>query len=270
MSADTNSLNEGAKLAKEGRYDEAIIVFDRILATSPDDPEALFFLGACHFKKGNSDEARSRWERVLQIDSHHEKAKRMLAQLPTAEETPEPPPPPKKATAAKTRKGKGWIKWAVILAVVLIGAGIGADMYVNPNSYPFLRTEGAGVVQPPQTEAPQSASEFGSPQEPSSVSLEDGLPGRWTFKWEGDPASISFFPGGRVKVTIDRAGGIQLNMEGTYEVNGTNVALSLKMPDPSGGEASEEVSLYNAQITESDLTFNLQAPEGPSIRAYKQ
>jgi tetratricopeptide repeat protein len=148
MSADTNSLNQGANLAKEGRYDEAIEVFDRILATSPDDPEALFLLGACHFKKGNNDEARSRWERVLQIQPSHEKAKKMLARLPASggvpeglPASPETAPPAKKEESAKTRKGRGWVKWIVILAVLLVGAGIGADMYVNPNSYSFLRKE---------------------------------------------------------------------------------------------------------------------------------
>jgi hypothetical protein len=119
-------------------------------------------------------------------------------------------------------------------------------------------------------ESPQAAVGLGSGQEPKAVSLENGLPGRWTFKWEGDPADISFFPGGRVKAVINRAGGIKLNMEGTYKVEGTTVAMSLTMPDPSGGQVSEEVVLYNTRIAGSDLSFNFQAPEGPSIKAYKQ
>src|SRR3990170_3609496 len=122
MATNLERLKEGAQLAQEGRYEEALSTLERLLMDAPDDADILFMIGACYYKQGNSAEAKSNWRRVLQVDPEHSKAQGMLAKLEASESSQEVSKTltaaqkavAEKATKKKPEKaGKPWLKWAL-------------------------------------------------------------------------------------------------------------------------------------------------------------
>jgi len=152
MTAESDRLRQGASLAQSGQFEEAKTVFEEILRENPNHVEALFLKGACHYKLGDTIEAASAWNRVLAIDPNHAKAQGMLAKIPpvgAVPTTPLPPPPeppaaaspPKRTEKTRSRKYSLNLKTIAAVAILLVLAGFGADMFLNPGSYPFLRKE---------------------------------------------------------------------------------------------------------------------------------
>lgn len=275
MATDLERLKEGARLAQEGRYDEALSALERLLIDTPDDPDVLFMIGACYYKQGNTREARQNWEKVLQIDPAHAKAQGMLDNLAGAESQAgaKPLTEAQKAVAEKAAKkkpqkkaGKPWLKWAVFGAVPVVLILLVLDMLSNPQSYPFLGREKNETEAPPQEGA---APVYEDPAK-RPVPLETGLPGRWYFKWEGDPTTLTFHGNGNMNVIRNMQGGLKLAMQGTYRVEGDNLIFNLTYKDPTGIEATDEVTMYNAKIEGVNLTFNFLAPDGPGTLAVKQ
>lgn len=287
MGIDSEQLKQGVQLAREGRFDEALELFQHLAETSSDNPEPLYLAGACHFKKRNYAEARKLWEQVLRIDPNHSKAKDMLSKLP-AEQAPENlSSPAGAATPAKSavsvKKGKTkhlfafqpWMKWGVgacgVAAIVLLAF----DMYTNPSSYPFLKDHFGKKETTPVEAPPKPAGLPGSTLKENqavqkSVPLKTALPGKWFFRYEGDPATLQVQPNGKVTVQVNRQGGVKLTLDGTFKIEGTTIVLNLTIPNPQGPPAPQEVRLYNAVITGSELRFNINDPGGPQMLAKKQ
>ena len=277
MATNLERLKEGAQLAQEGRYEEALSALERLLMDSPDDADVLFMIGACQYKQGNSAEARSNWRRVLQIDPEHAKAQGMLAKLEASEGSRDASKPltvaqkavAEKATKKKAEKaGKPWLKWALFGAVPILLLAVALDIMSNPQSYPFL---GVGKKE---IETQSTATSSGQPYEDPAkrpVPLESGLPGRWYFKWENDPTTLTFHDNGNMNVIRNMEGGLKLSMQGSYKVEGDTLIFNLTYNVPNqGGEVQDEAKMYNAKIEGVNLTFNFQAPDGPVTLAVKQ
>jgi hypothetical protein len=97
------------------------------------------------------------------------------------------------------------------------------------------------------------------------------LAGRWYFKWEGDPTTLTFHPNGNMNVIRNMQGGLKLAMQGSYKVEGDQLLFNLTFKDPTQGvEITEEVTMYNAKIEGVNLTFNFLDPDGPVTLAVKQ
>ena len=280
MTADSERVKEGAALAKSGQFDQALSVFEDILRSDPDHIEALFMRGACHYKLGNNPEAAESWNRVLAVDPNHSKAKNMLAKVPTETEwdtggfAAEPPAPPSKNKAEappsrKTRKETkdgSWKKKIVVAVIVLALAVFAADMYLNPNSYPFLRKDKSiGSAGSNEVQSAQTPSSGGAASGSAGTSLEAGLSGKWFFLFEGSPAEFNFHPNGRLAVTIKREGGVNFNLDGAFEIQGDTITFNVNTP-----QGEEVVKAYNAKIVGPDFTFNYDSPNGPLIEAERR
>lgn len=59
--------NLGSLRLLQGRWDEALVVYGRLLALSPKFPEAWWGAGRASLKTGDKDEARRRWEKALSL-----------------------------------------------------------------------------------------------------------------------------------------------------------------------------------------------------------
>jgi hypothetical protein len=275
MATELERLKEGARLAQEGRYEEALSTLERLLLDTPEEPDVLFMIGACYFKKGDSRAARANWEKVLQFDPGHAKAQGMLDKL-TASESPDAPKPltaAQQAIADKAAKKKPlqkptkpWKKWALLGALPVLLILLAADMMTHPQSYPFL----GGGKKESQNPTDGSGQTYEDPSK-RRIPLETGLAGRWYFKWEGDPTTLTFHPNGNMNVIRNMQGGLKLAMQGSYKVEGDQLLFNLTFKDPTQGvEITEEVTMYNAKIEGVNLTFNFLDPDGPVTLAVKQ
>ena len=61
----SDDITRAESLIDSGRYDEAIALLDVALATSPDDPIALYHLGSAHDSAGHEAEAVEPYRRAL-------------------------------------------------------------------------------------------------------------------------------------------------------------------------------------------------------------
>jgi hypothetical protein len=272
MAVDPQDLERATDLAKMGQIDEAIMLLTRLHEMEADHPDVLYLLGACHYKKGNNLKARECWEKSLQVDPTHSKSQSMLSRIPAtaAPSAAAPKSAPAKKKAVK-KEGKGWILKAVIVVVLLAVAALGADLFMNPQSYPmlagFLPGSGGETAEPA---APAPSEQPAAPAQPAGPPLDVAINGRWHFKFEGNPALLTFQPNGSLVVEIDRGGGIKIRMEGSFTVSGDTISVRVNVPNPTGVPQEEQVTLYNAHFVGDDLVFNYDAPDGPETRAYKQ
>ncbi|MCA9449604.1 MAG: tetratricopeptide repeat protein [Candidatus Omnitrophica bacterium] len=277
MAEESERLQEGAALAKSGQYDQALSIFQEVLQINPDHVEALFLAGACHYKLGDNDQASECWNRVLGLDPNHTRAKGMLAKIPPTSdggtdsfstpsapvqiEKPSAPSAPKAAPKRQPRDTGGMVKKIAVLLAILVLVGFGADMYLNPSSYPFLSKRSG---QSENAEQPSPAASD-SPAEKKSTPLATGISGKWFFLFEGSPSEFNFHPNGRLAVTIKREGGLTFNMDGSYEISGDTITFTVNTP-----EGPEQVKAYNAKIVGPDFTFNYDSPDGPKIEAERR
>ena len=63
----TDDITTAETLIDSGRNDEAIALLDIVLATSPDDPVALYHLGSAHDSAGHEAEAVEPYRRALAV-----------------------------------------------------------------------------------------------------------------------------------------------------------------------------------------------------------
>ena len=67
-------IGAGQALRMMGEYDRALRMGHRVLQGRPEDPDALFLLGAIHFQRGENDAARRYLERFMKTDPELEVA----------------------------------------------------------------------------------------------------------------------------------------------------------------------------------------------------
>ncbi|NUN95364.1 MAG: tetratricopeptide repeat protein [Candidatus Omnitrophica bacterium] len=278
MSEAPVKLDQARALAQEGRYAEALALFQEVARGNPSDADTLFMIGACHYRMGVSDQARAAWTRVLELHPEHAKAAELLGKLTTEGTSAFSPPPasvpssPAKSSHRKTAKSTpsfswGWLKWAGgALAVAAIGL-LAFDMIQNPESYPFLPRRESTSSEDLQIGA-------SAPKQPvveeGLKPLEPTLPGRWFFKWENDPATVSFNVDGSVHIELQRQG-VTIPIQGRYRIEGSTILMEeLVSPIPAVGLQGGSEKLYNAKIVYSKMTFNFGKPDGPTILAEKQ
>ena len=72
---------EAAFLFEQGRHEEARSLYERALEVDPRDVESLHNLGWLHFVQGRHDEARSLYERALEVDPDDPETQSVLASL---------------------------------------------------------------------------------------------------------------------------------------------------------------------------------------------
>jgi len=63
-----SSHYKGQRALDEGRYDEAIVLFQKTLETSPEDARAIGSIGVAYFKKGDLQKAAQYLERAKSVD----------------------------------------------------------------------------------------------------------------------------------------------------------------------------------------------------------
>lgn len=69
-----NTYEQGLKLIKEGKLDQAIAILEKVLLSDPNNHRALYALGVCYFKNNNYDKAAELFEEVLFLDNQNYKA----------------------------------------------------------------------------------------------------------------------------------------------------------------------------------------------------
>lgn len=74
-------LQKGIMFAREGYYDKSEKTLSKIIKENPKHIDALFYLGALHYKMDRHDQARKYWGKVLKLDPLHEKANKYMAIL---------------------------------------------------------------------------------------------------------------------------------------------------------------------------------------------
>lgn len=288
MSFDEAQFEHARQLAQEGRFEEAIPAFESLHLAAPEDANIAFMLGASYFKKGSIEDARRVWTALLQTHPGNDQAKAWLAKLPpppapasawdmggTSFDTAPPPAAKEPVLADSARKPRvqarkerdfGWVKWVIIAVAVLGIGGMGADMYMNPQSYPFLGAEKSAGTDPTPEGGPAGVV---IPEEKVEA-LEPTLPGRWVFTWENDPATVTFSPDNKVSVEITREANMRIDFQGTWKIEGADILLeNLASTNPAIGQIGT-AKLLNAKIVRSQLVFNLNDATGPEISAIKQ
>jgi superkiller protein 3 len=71
----------GIELAKQGKYEEAFLTFQRALALNPRNLDAKYMVAGIYFTKGNVLEAMKAFEEVDRMDSGYRKTNQYLAQI---------------------------------------------------------------------------------------------------------------------------------------------------------------------------------------------
>ena len=68
------SLDEAMRLFDAGSYDQAVVVFDRVIRAEPSNIRALYYRGEAHRKSWRLTEAEKDFARVIQLDPRHASA----------------------------------------------------------------------------------------------------------------------------------------------------------------------------------------------------
>lgn len=73
----------GFQILKMGQHEQAILLLERNAADYPNSADSAFVLGRAYATAGRTDDARSQFNRALQLEPGHARATRALAALPT-------------------------------------------------------------------------------------------------------------------------------------------------------------------------------------------
>jgi len=68
----------GVALKSSGRYDEAIVHFERLLNQKDQHVSALYHLGRTHMKNYNYEKAKGYFKRALELDPENKNAAEMM------------------------------------------------------------------------------------------------------------------------------------------------------------------------------------------------
>ena len=71
-------LEEGNDLSKKKDWAEALERYRTATSLDPENADLHFLVGCCHFKMNHGPGARTAWERTLQLDPDHEKARKWI------------------------------------------------------------------------------------------------------------------------------------------------------------------------------------------------
>jgi tetratricopeptide (TPR) repeat protein len=71
----------GIALKASGRYDEAILHFEKLINKTDQHVSALYHLGRVHMKKHNYDKAKVYFKKVMALDPENQNAATMLEYL---------------------------------------------------------------------------------------------------------------------------------------------------------------------------------------------
>ncbi len=75
------ALDRIRELGREGRYDEALGLCEKLARHSPDNTEVLFLAGALRHALGQNEQAIRLWRRAVELDPTHDRAAGCLAKL---------------------------------------------------------------------------------------------------------------------------------------------------------------------------------------------
>jgi cytochrome c-type biogenesis protein CcmH/NrfG len=70
--------NLGKVYGWQGRFDLAIVCYERALEITPGDPALHYGLGFVYADSGNVKEAVAEWERTLKLNPEHKEARRKI------------------------------------------------------------------------------------------------------------------------------------------------------------------------------------------------
>jgi len=76
-----SAYEQGKKLAKEGRFEEALPHLSQAAKEQNDSPEVWLALGACYFRTERHDEFREAVRKALALDPDHAPTKKFLRQV---------------------------------------------------------------------------------------------------------------------------------------------------------------------------------------------
>ena len=76
--AEELQFQEANELYREGRYDEAIVIYDDLVRIYPDEAILFYNLGNSYFRAGNIGKALLNYERALVLDPRHQDTRRNL------------------------------------------------------------------------------------------------------------------------------------------------------------------------------------------------
>jgi len=73
--------DQGVKAVKSANYKEAVMLFNKVVASEPTDADAWNYLGFSHRKLKKFDRALSAYQKALAIDPEHRGANEYLGEL---------------------------------------------------------------------------------------------------------------------------------------------------------------------------------------------
>ncbi len=80
-SNDSNDYGDGEKAVKEGRYQDAVNSFTKVVQREPDNANAHNYLGFSLRKLGQFDKAQAHYRTALQIEPNHKAALEYYGEL---------------------------------------------------------------------------------------------------------------------------------------------------------------------------------------------
>lgn len=83
-----SAFEQGKRLAKEGRFEEALPRLEQAAQEQSDSPEVWLALGACYFRSERHDEFREAIRKALALDPDHAPTRKFLRQITGTEVIP--------------------------------------------------------------------------------------------------------------------------------------------------------------------------------------
>jgi tetratricopeptide (TPR) repeat protein len=83
-----SAYEQGKRLAKQGRFEEALPCLEQAAKEQNDSPEVWLALGACYFRVERHDEFRDAVRKALALDPDHAPTKKFLRQITGTEIIP--------------------------------------------------------------------------------------------------------------------------------------------------------------------------------------
>jgi tetratricopeptide (TPR) repeat protein len=83
-----SAYEQGKRLAKQGRFEEALPRLEQAAKEQNDSPEVWLALGACYFRVERHDEFRDSVRKALALDPDHAPTRKFLRQITGTEVIP--------------------------------------------------------------------------------------------------------------------------------------------------------------------------------------
>jgi cytochrome c-type biogenesis protein CcmH/NrfG len=82
-------IREGNASANKKEWEQALEKYRTAAVLDPGNPQIHFLIGCCHHKMNHGPDARVAWQRVLDLDPTHEKAREWIYRVTGMRYTPE-------------------------------------------------------------------------------------------------------------------------------------------------------------------------------------